>query len=110
MWYSVLRYGKCYYCVCPVCSKYRCPFKHHVLYGCDNCTIGRHECDYFTHYLKTRHFRFKRARSVPVHFGTYILNTHNTVFVGEWDKIHKLAQELGGSPKKLNILDSWLNK
>lgn len=104
------RYGKCYYCVCTVCSKHKCPFRHRMLRECENCTIGRFECDYFTHYLKTRFYRFKRVSHVSEHFGTYVLITNDSVFVGKWEKLYKLSCRLGGTPKKLNIIEWWLEK
>jgi hypothetical protein len=45
-----------------------------------------------------------------VRFGTYVLITNNSLFVGEWEKIYNLSCRLGGTPKKLNIIEWWIDK
>lgn len=110
-----LRYGACYYCICTACTRFNCPFRHKLYRECYACrergfNRPRLDCDFFCHYLKKRHFRFKReVAPLPVHFGTYYLNVDGDIFVGKYANILKLSHQLGGTPHKLNIIDYNFN-
>ena len=104
-------FGACHYCICTACSRLSCPFKHYDYRECYSCrqrkvNRPRLDCDFFRHYMKSRSFRFRPA-SVPIseHHGTYVLITHDTVFVGKYDKLFKLWRRLGGNLKQINYLD-----
>jgi hypothetical protein len=105
------RYGACYYCVCTACTRFKCPFKHRLYQECQTCqdrgvNRPRLECDFFCHYLKTKHFKFKRVVApLPEHSGTYILKTNGSVYIGTYDKLLKLSKLFGGKPCQLNIID-----
>lgn len=104
------RLGKCHFCVCTVCTRSRCPWKHKILKECYLCKgheiyKPRLDCDYFQHYLKVKRFKFRRAKlPLPSHFGTYILDSQYMVHVGSYDKLYPLYKKLGGTLKPLNIL------
>jgi hypothetical protein len=103
-------YGACYYCICTACSGRLCPFAHLEYQHCDFChhrvKQARLECDYFQHYIKTRHFRFRRAeKALEPHSGTYILFTDRALLVGSWAKLEPLRKRLGGTLKKIEFLD-----
>lgn len=105
------RFGKCHYCVCTACTRAECPYRHKTYRECFACrqrgyNSPRLECDYFNHYLKSRSFKVKRVvKPLPLHYGTYVLYTNNTVYVGSYDKLIKLSEKLGGLPKKLDLID-----
>ena len=104
-------YNACYYCVCTACSRIQCPFKRRVGLQCYACSEQRQkrprlECDYFTHYLKHKRFKFKReVLPLPEHHGTYILTSDNGVYVGSWDRLVKVQRNTGGQLRRLNIID-----
>ncbi len=61
--------------------------------------------------MKTHQFKFKRVVSrLPAYFGTFILNTSQGVFIGKYDDLYILQNRLGGSLKRLNIIDNFLDK
>lgn len=78
---------------------------------CSNChdreeRRPRLSCDFFKHYMKYHRFKFRRVKKADsAHVGTYILITHEQVFVGDYNKLMKLAERLGGVPRKLNLVD-----
>ena len=104
----------CYYCVCTACRSSACPWKHLLYRQCfvcqeKNLKSPRLRCDYFQHYLKIRKYRFKRgAPAAPG--GSYILITKDSVFVGEYKKIKKLYDRLGGELRKYNVVTDWSDK
>ena len=104
-------YGKCYYCICTACSGSVCPFNHHLYRCCYRCYERRQrsprlDCDYFTHYLKVRRFKFRRTRAQSLRSsGTYILNARGLVFVGKYDYLLLIANRLGGQIKPLDHFD-----
>lgn len=101
-------YGKCYYCICTACSGVICPFAHKLYRCCYRCQELRQrsprlDCDYFSHYLKVRRFKFRRIRAQSLRSsGTYILNARGFVFVGKYDDLLPLALKLGVKLRKLD--------
>ena len=104
-------YGACHYCICTACSRLACPFSSNTYRECYSCRQHREnrprlDCDFFMHYLKSRSFRFRRASEpLPVHHGSYVLITRDSVFVGKYDSLKPLRARLGGELKQLNYLD-----
>ena len=57
-----------------------------------------------------RHYRFRKAvQPIQEHFGTYILQTKENVFIGTYEELEKLSKKLGGTPKRLNIVSDELS-
>jgi hypothetical protein len=103
-------FGACHFCICTACSRFICPFKHKLYEECYACrergeNRPRLDCDFFSHYMKVRRFRFHRVAQLPQHFGTFILHTDTAVYVGSFDKLSELSRRFGGTPKRLNIID-----
>ena len=104
-------YGACYYCICTACAALSCPFSNWEFKHCTICRQRREnrprlDCDFFQHYIKHRHFRFRRVTApLPAHSGTYVLITDKTVFVGSWAKLEPLRNRYGGQLKKIDFLD-----
>ena len=106
-------YGACHYCICTACSQFNCPFKHRLYQECYGCrergnNVPRLDCDFFSHYLKKHHFKFKRLNQpIEKNFGTYLLITQNNVFVGKYEEMISLSKRLGGKVKKFNIISNF---
>ena len=102
-------YGKCYYCVCTACSGVVCPFAFKLYRNCYRChergsRAPRLDCDYFTHYLKHRRFRFRKLSSALQHSGTYTLNVRGLIFVGRWSELRPIADRFGGELRPLDVV------
>lgn len=110
-----IRYGACYYCICTACTRFECPFSHKLYRECYAChergeNRPRLDCDYFCHYMKKRHFKFKREPvPIPEHSGTYFLYAKNNVYIGTYEELVKVSKRIGGTPCKLNIFDENFN-
>ena len=108
------RFGACHYCICTACSRYKCPWSNKLYRECFSCrelgnNTPRLDCDFFSHYLKTHRFRFRRAeKPLPAHFGTYVLTTRDNVFVGSWERLQPLYKRFGGTLRKLDIISNCL--
>ena len=105
------RFGACHYCVCTACTRFHCPYSHRLYRECQTChdrgvQSPRLDCDYFSHYLKSRRFKIRRViNPLPDRSGTYILLTDQSLHVGSYEDLKKLSARLGGVPRKLNIID-----
>ena len=107
---KIKMWGACYYCVCTACSALVCPFKQKLYRNCFRCQerakrSPRLDCDYFTHYLKHRRFRYRLKLRTPRHVGTYVLVIKGIVFVGKYDELVSIANRLGGDLRPLEAVD-----
>lgn len=105
-----IRFGKCYYCVCTACSAVLCPFIYKLYRNCYRCQergtrSPRLDCDYFTHYLKHRCFRFRRQLRSTQHSGSYVLNVRGLIFVGKYDDLKPISDRLGGKLRPLDAVE-----
>lgn len=104
-------FDKCHYCICTACSRFKCPWRHKLYKECWRCQersqkVPRLDCDYFCHYLKSKHFKFKRrSRSELHHTGTYLLLTEFGAFKGSYKDLSKLQMRIGGNLRQFNIFD-----
>ena len=99
------RSHECYYCVCTACTAYNCPWRHYLLKHCQICSdrgkyIPLLDCDYFTHYLKTFHFKFHRAK-LPLN-DIYVLKSSYGEFYGNFQDLVKIQKRLGGVISKMD--------
>lgn len=108
---SVVRkfHGKCYYCICTVCTGYKCPWKHLTFKQCNYCQEHRYnyprlDCDFFEHFMKKRRFRLRRV-SAPDHVGTFVLYHSKGVMIGKYADLLIMQGKLGGYIRPYNIFD-----